>query len=466
MTTTAQTPELCRIVLVAPTGSVEMALPSTVALCDLLPALVHQASSPSAGAAGAAGADEWVLQRLGEEPLDEELTPTALGIRDGELLYLRPRPDRMPPVHFDDLIDGLATGVRDRADRWRGWMTRQLFLAVAAASLLLGFGLLRTAPPASAAVLGGACAGVLLAAGGICSRAFGDAASGLVFGCAAVPYAGYAGLLVPTLPAPASFAAPNVLCLAVAGGVAALFAMGLVGEVKPMFLALALGFGATAAGAALLSENGGPAAGGAAVAVILALLVGLLAPNLAFRLARLRLPMLPRGADDLAADIEPYRPDAVLTAAATADRYVSWLFGMVGAVSTVGLAVLVRAGGGAPLGLAGALSLVLLLRARALLSAWQRIAALLPAGVGIALLAWHFGATPGRTGAAALPGWVGGLLLLAGAAVLAAHKLPGRRLLPYWGRLADIAEYLAVIAVLPLTAAVFGLLGWARALAG
>jgi len=465
--TTVQAYQLCRVVLVTPDASMEMALPTTVALCDLMPTLVHHhraqraAKDPVANAAAAAGAQEWVLQRLGEEPMDEDLTPAALGIRDGDLLYLRPRSEELPPVHFDDLIDGIAVGVRNRADRWRDWMTRQLFLVVAGVALLLGFSLLLTGPPSVTVPVAAATAGLLLAAGSLCSRAFGDASSGLVFGLAAVPYAGLAGLLVPTLPGGLSFAGPNVLCMAVAAGVAALFAMGLVGEVRPMFLALATGFAAAAAGAVLTSYVGVSAAGGAAVAVALALLVGLLAPNVAFRLAKLRLPMLPRGADELSADIEPYRSGQVLAAARTADQYVTWFCLVVGAVASVSLVILVRTDGRASLTLAGAVSLLLLLRARALLSAWQRIGTLLPAIVGLGLLARHFGTTQGG-----LVGWVGGLVLVAVGAVVLAHQMPGRRLLPYWGRIADIAEYLATIAVFPLTAVLFGLLGWARALAG
>ena len=68
--------------------------------------------------------------------MDEELTPAALQIRDGETLYLRPRDAQLPPAHFDDLIDGLAAGVRARPDRWRDSMTRALFLAFGAVTLL------------------------------------------------------------------------------------------------------------------------------------------------------------------------------------------------------------------------------------------------------------------------------------------------------------------------------------------
>src|SRR5215208_1393338 len=105
--------DLCRVVLVAPHRTLEVALPGRVPLADLIPVLVQRATAPgfadrpgqSRGVGrGLTGEGDWILQRLGSAPFDDELTPAALAVRDGETLYLRPRDLQLPPAHFDDLI--------------------------------------------------------------------------------------------------------------------------------------------------------------------------------------------------------------------------------------------------------------------------------------------------------------------------------------------------------------------------
>lgn len=80
----------------------------------------------------------WVLQRLGDEPLDEEQSADALELRDGDTLYLRPRRAALPPVHFDDLVDGVATGVQERGDSWRPELTHHVAVAVVLLALAAG----------------------------------------------------------------------------------------------------------------------------------------------------------------------------------------------------------------------------------------------------------------------------------------------------------------------------------------
>src|SRR3954468_18448396 len=112
----AGTGELCRLVLCGPNSRIELAVPVHVPLAHLLPTLLSRLGGDLATAGLAHGG--WVLQRLGGGPPDEALGTAALGLADGDTLYLRPRDDQLPPVDFDDLIDGVATGISNRSDRW------------------------------------------------------------------------------------------------------------------------------------------------------------------------------------------------------------------------------------------------------------------------------------------------------------------------------------------------------------
>ena len=90
-TTTSDT---CRLTVVAPAGWAEVALPIHVPLADLVPVLVRNAD-PNLADAGVQH-NGWVLQRLGEAPLDEDRTLSGLGLVDGETVYLRPRDAAIP----------------------------------------------------------------------------------------------------------------------------------------------------------------------------------------------------------------------------------------------------------------------------------------------------------------------------------------------------------------------------------
>ena len=153
----------------------------------------------------------------------------------------------------------------------------------------------------------------------------------------------------------------------------------------------------------------------------------------------------------------------MLEGAARADTYLTWLSVMVGAVCTVGAVILVRRGGSVDAWLVAAVSCSLMLRARGLSGGWQRAALLTPALAGPAVLIWAI-----CNDAAPLARAVGlvGLILVAGAMLAYSRTMPGRRLLPYWGRLADVVEYIVALAVVLLLLGVFDAYHWARAMAG
>src|SRR3989440_557291 len=197
--------DVCRVVLVAPHRTTERALPENVPLADLIPVLVQRVPLPSRpGRSGRrmrgralTGDGDWVLQRLGGPPLEEDLTPAALQIRDGETLHLRPREAQLPPTHFDDLIDGLATGIRNRGDRWRDSMTRGLFLLICMIVLSVAFVLLLNPIFVGRMRVAGSLAVTLIVGATLCSRALGDRWAALTLGLAALPFAALTGYLVP-----------------------------------------------------------------------------------------------------------------------------------------------------------------------------------------------------------------------------------------------------------------------------
>src|SRR5262245_40838005 len=100
--------EICRLVVHGPGRRLEVAVPAEVPVADLFPALLRHLGDNVADGGLAHGG--WILQRLGTPPLDEESSVAALGLRDGDVIHLRPRSEQIPPVHFDDLADGIATG--------------------------------------------------------------------------------------------------------------------------------------------------------------------------------------------------------------------------------------------------------------------------------------------------------------------------------------------------------------------
>jgi hypothetical protein len=57
---------------------------------------------------------------------------------------------------------------------------------------------------------------------------------------------------------------------------------------------------------------------------------------------------------------------------------------------------------------------------------------------------------------------VSGLLVVAGLLLAVARILPGRRVLPHWGRIADLSHTATAIAVVPLVLAVVGVYARAR----
>ncbi len=486
--------EVCRLLVVGPTSRIDLSVPTHVPLSDLMPAMLRSLG-PDLADRGLEHSG-WVVQRLGEAPLDEDLSVTDHNLLDGDAVHLRPRSDQIPPLDFDDLIDGVATGMRARAGLWRQRTNRTAaalvmmgLLLAALAMPLLGDGLAGHAgiggPADPAASGGGARAGMPRAAGAAvlllgAAIAAGwfvrDRLVGTLLGCAGIAFAVEAVVLALAGPAPGggphAAHGPSAALLLLAGAgvaiVVALPTLALVADrdvvFRPVGLALVAAAAAVAVAGALVTLAGLTWTETAAVLSVAAAAVRPAVPMAAFKLAGMALPPLPVEPDELQDDIDPEPGPHVLARTAAADRYMTALHAAAGAVTAAGLIRLALAPGVIPAVLVVLVGLAQVLAVRPMTSTWHRVALGLPALVGALALVLSLAARAGGGGAA---GAVLALtLLLALAAGVGAHVLPRRRMTPVWGRVGDWAHTVALVFAVPLVVCLLGGISLVRSRVG
>ncbi|GAA2348841.1 type VII secretion integral membrane protein EccD [Streptomyces kunmingensis] len=465
--TDTQVADLCRLTVRAPAKSIDLAVPADVPVADLLPAVLGYAGDNLEEA----GIDHggWVLQRLGGAPLDEERTLDSYGLRDGDTLYLRPRAEALPEVHLDDLVDGISTTMRDHPYGWTPTVSRWVLLGVAVAVLVGGMvviawpggsGLPRAAFATATGLL-------LLAGAGAASRAVGDAGAGAALGFMVAPYLALAGWLLPggELSGPHAYETLGARLLAASAAAAggAVLALAIVAAFAALFLGVAVisVFGALAA-VLLITTDLAPVHAAGIIAV-LAVVLGAFVPSLAFRMSGMRMPPLPTNAQQLQEGIEPHATSVVSARAILADGWMTSLYGAVGIVAAGCIAVLGRERELAEIITTVALSLLLILHARGLGNIWQRMSLVVPGVAGLLLLVLV--AAP-----AASPGYrlvtAAGLLAATAAVAIAAWTVPGRRLVPYWGRAGELLHSALAISMLPLALWVLGVYSALRSING
>ncbi|WP_203842839.1 type VII secretion integral membrane protein EccD [Winogradskya humida] len=465
---------LARVTISAPSRRVDVALPEHVPLAELLPEVLRHAGEGLADDGEKHGG--WVLRRTDGVALATAQGLFPQGVRDGEVLHLVPARDQWPELEYDDVVEAIAEGARRRGTVWSTASTRTATLVGAAVLLSLGLlAVLVTGPAWDGSAFVGLGVGVVLSLSGItASRAYGDARAGAALGGLALPYAFAGGAvlvtegavdragafsLLPWLGGPELLAGSvALLLLAALGGVGVasslrIFAAGVTVGVLGAVTAL-VGFLTSAAGAA---------------AVLISILVcgiGAL-PLLAIRFGKMPTPpvTLPTGSEaeqtftgarNTTMDAARERPDRARVFAAVS-RTEELLTGMLTghAVLAAGAFVVLAAAGGLSaqilMGLAVA---ALLLRSRLFVTLRQRVP-LITAGLfgafvlGVDLL-WGAGSTM-------LIGLSVAGLLLAMATVAAGATWTRRAPSPYLGRVTDLLDSLAVIAVIPVACAVVGL---------
>lgn len=461
--------ETCRLTVRAPSVSVDLAVPADVPVADLLPTLLRYVGEE----AEEAGLDHagWVLQRLGDAPLDEETTLAGAGLADGAVLYLRPHTEALPEARLDDLVDGIAETASRRLHTWHPGAARGLLVGTAVATVAAALVLVFRPGVAASGSSRAACAAVagllLLAGAGSASRAVGDRLSATALGLLVAPCLALAGWVLPggdlTGPDAAKVVGARLLAAGTAGAGGAVIALAATAVGAPALLATAVVSVAAAIAGALMGYTGldMPAAV-ALVAAVVVLAAGTVAP-FAFKLAGMRLPALPSSAGQLQEGIDPYAGDEVAARTELAGRWVTALFAATGTVVALALAVLAERPDLPEVLTALTLSLLLLLHCRGLVHIGQRLTLAVPGIWGLLLLARAWAVDSHGDGRMVV---FAVLLAAAAALVTASWIVPGRRMLPYWGRAAELAHTGLAVALLPLSLWVAGLFGWLRGLFG
>ncbi|MFI0719632.1 type VII secretion integral membrane protein EccD [Streptomyces sp. NPDC021224] len=451
---------LCRLTVRAPGSALDLAVPSDIPLADLLPAIVGHAGGELAESGLEHGG--WVLQRIGGPPLDAEGTPQSLELREGEVLLLRPMAEALPPVRFDNLVDGVSATMRELPHAWSPlvsrWALHGVLLAVLSAALVLLA--LSGGDSSSRAALAAGAALLALAGAGAAARVLDDLPGAVLLGLSAGPFAALAG----SLAAGGGQPGPRWLAAGAAWCVAGALALTLVAACPVAFVpSVVAGVAALLAGALMTGvHDAGLDGAGAAVAVPV-VVFGAFVPMMSFSLAGLRLPLLPTTSDQLQEGIEPYPSTEVETRTRATDQWMTGLYAAAGVICAACAAGLATDPGWAQ-GLTGTLlALLLVLHGRSLGNAWQRLSLVLPGALGAVLLAV---CAARRHGPHAQLLTVACLLAVAALTAVVAWTVPGRRLLPYWGRAGDILQSVAAVGLLPAVLWVLDVYGRLRGIRG
>jgi type VII secretion integral membrane protein EccD len=456
--------DICRLTVVGPASQVDVSLPTHIPLTDMMPALLH-ALGPDLADRGLEHSG-WIAQRFGGQALNESRTVADLELLDGETVYVRPRTDQIPPLAYDDLIDGVSAGIRKRSGLWRAQTTRFAGMLLCAVWLGAGIAALQVWPdPVRRAGLLGIVALACYVAGFTAAREPGDRILAGILGAGSV-VAAVLGTVNAATRWPSPFGGTGLPWLLLCGACAATVAGILVASTvfprvgwRPITVGLLSVWFLAAVAVLLRTEAGLSWTADAAVMVMATALLREAVPLAAFKLAGLVLPEMPNEPDELQKDIDPRDSTEVLAAAATADRYMTAVYTALGLISGAGMLWLaVGPGWAAPLAawLAAAGQILL---SRTMTSTWHRLAM---AGPALAAMACWAVAAAGRDSAAV---WALAVCFaMAAICAICARILVRRRLNPLWGQVGDWAHVLAVAALLPvvvwLTGAIDLIMKW------
>ena len=437
---------LVRVTVVRGGRRADLAVPAAVNVADLLPELV--AAVGALDPYTVHGGYRLVL------PDGASLRPedglTSQGVEDGFVLTVEVGADDEPPKVYDDVIEAVADSIESQARPWSPQASRRT--ALVAASLALGLAAVALAmlrdQGLPVAVAGGVVALLLVTAAAVLSRGQRAHEVAVVVGALSTVVAGVAGLAVtpgePVLGLPLALAGAGVLVFA------GLATAAVVERRAALLPAVALGAVLAGTGAVTVAGDYAPAKV-AACAMTLVVVAGSLVPWLSMSTTQIRVPQ-PRSESDLLADPDPLDATEVGRQVRFGREVLIALTASVGAVLVLAAPLAVS------LGLAGTALVVVAAVAVLLRTRQYRDAVEVVVGVAAAVLAL---AAAVVTAAVLHPEWrtvLAGVLLVVGTALMAGGAVP-RSPSVRLGRAGDVAEGVALVALLPLLMAALGVFG-------
>ncbi|PPJ15354.1 type VII secretion integral membrane protein EccD [Nocardia nova] len=454
-------PDLARVTILAKHTQVDMAIPVDVPVALVIPSVVdmvaqHSRTNDFDNSGEQFQPAEWVLARIGQPPFSNSLSLGEQGVRDGELLMLESADHVAPSPLFDDIMYNVAIADADHFRSWSPQVARITGSIIAVLTMLAGCTGLLAAPDAMAGWITGSIAAVLtillVVAGTVMSRMYGDTASALVLGGCALPSAFTAGMLI----VPDHYGWANLLLGSVLVGATALLAW----RVSGVGLALFIGattlsvFAIPAALVGLLTSQPVKAIG--AVAAALALGALSLAPRVSMLLAKLPLPPVPSPGtpiDPTEDDPDDHRAlptmDVLRTKSERARMYLAGLVGATTLVTVIGALASTDPSADSPywpgIALALVCAVVLMFRSRTYVSA--ELAVVLLAGGAAILLIMTVGAAFVVEQPLAV---FGAAMVMLIAALILGTIVPNQSATPPMRRAVELLEYGFVAAVLPL----------------
>lgn len=438
---------LVRLSVVAGDRRTDLALPAALAVAELLPEIARAVGVLDARTVHGG----YELVAADGRRLRGDAGLTMQGVEDGAVLSLTRGVDAAPPRVYDDVVEAMADAVEDDSRPWEPAASRRT--ALGSGVMLLALGALALAlqrPDALAAGAAGIGALILAAASVVMSRVQREAEVALTLGWLGVLYAATAGLGATGEPVLGLGVALGGTAAAVTGTVVLL---GLETRRAALIPAVAGGGVLAVAGTVVGVSNLDPAGVHTVVLTLVVVVAGLF-PWASLGITGTQVEQAHTHAD-LTADPRPVDPAVVRRDVALGHQV------LLAVILTAGLLGALIAPAAVSLGLSGtfvavAAGVVMVLRTRhhrlgleVGVGLGSGIATL--ASVAISILVLH-------------PLWHAGLALVLGlvaAALLVAALTPlpasVRR-----GRAADVAELVALVAMLPLTVIAVGLVSAAR----
>jgi ESX secretion system protein EccD len=426
--------EFTRLTVIGSAHKADLVIPNDEVLAGLMPRLMDLLDEPT----GSVVRPLTLVRSTGEQ-LDVGLTIADQQVPDGELLRLVRSDDAPPPPEVADVTDVLGESLRDRAGLWSG-SARELTGAVAIGVLSGALAAQLSARALPLIIAAVALSVIAAVVGRSWMRWICVAGTAAALGVAAAAAWDLSALInvpqAPRLPV-------VILGFSVLGWICLGLGFGLGLRSRPAWFGGLVGVPLSAL-PLIMVTLGVPVAEAAAVTAAVAVVVCGVLPRLALAASGLT------GLDDQVLEGHPRRRDEVSLTVNDAYRLLSWVAFAVAVPIAVGSALLLASDDLWAVGVGGVVIMVTALRTRAFPLAVQQMALWFAALVGV------LGGLLGQPGlhSALVAAVLAGIVVLVVIMVLArpaAHQRASLR------RVGNAIEALAMIALIPLLLAMFGI---------